>query len=204
MAIQINGNGTITGISVGGLPDGIVDTDMIANNAVTNAKATGIAGGKILQVVSNSTAGNVNVASGASNPTAAGLITTITPTAANSNFLVTSTGTAPKTDSDAGNAGILIFLYASVAGGSYANVRGTRSGEEIGVLGVHTESNSYIDHNGANTVYVSGLSYSVGNTVAFQYYYKRGAGVSGTVYYHNGDASGSLADMQLTVMEVAA
>ena len=49
MAIQINGNGTITGISVGGLPDGIVDTDMIANNAVTNAKATGIAGGKVLQ-----------------------------------------------------------------------------------------------------------------------------------------------------------
>ena len=40
MAIQINGNGTITGISVGGLPDGIVDTDMIAANAVTSAKST--------------------------------------------------------------------------------------------------------------------------------------------------------------------
>ena len=40
MAIQINGNGTITGISVGGLPDGIVDTDMIAANAVTAAKST--------------------------------------------------------------------------------------------------------------------------------------------------------------------
>ena len=38
MAIQINGNGTITGISVGGLPDGIVDTDMIAANAVSSAK----------------------------------------------------------------------------------------------------------------------------------------------------------------------
>ncbi len=42
MAISINGNGTITGISVGGLPDGIVDTDMIAANAVTSAKATGV------------------------------------------------------------------------------------------------------------------------------------------------------------------
>ena len=39
MAITINGNGTITGISVGGLPDGIVDTDMIAATAVTSAKA---------------------------------------------------------------------------------------------------------------------------------------------------------------------
>ena len=55
MAIQINGNGTITGISVGGLPDGIVDTDMIANNAVTNAKATGIAGGKVLQTATGTT-----------------------------------------------------------------------------------------------------------------------------------------------------
>ncbi len=44
MAIQINGNGTITGINVGGLPDGIVDTDMIANSAVTSAKSSGISG----------------------------------------------------------------------------------------------------------------------------------------------------------------
>ena len=44
MAIQINGNGTITGINVGGLPDGIVDTDMIANSAVTTAKSSGLGG----------------------------------------------------------------------------------------------------------------------------------------------------------------
>ena len=52
MPISINGSGTITGISVGGLPDGIVDTDMLANNAVatgkiadnavTNAKSSGL------------------------------------------------------------------------------------------------------------------------------------------------------------------
>ena len=41
MPIAINGSGSITGLSVGGLPDGIVDTDMLANNAVTSAKATG-------------------------------------------------------------------------------------------------------------------------------------------------------------------
>ena len=38
MAITINGNGTVTGISVGGLPNGIVDTDMLAANAVTEPK----------------------------------------------------------------------------------------------------------------------------------------------------------------------
>lgn len=48
MPITINGSGTITGISVGGLPDGIVDADMLAAGAVvqvvntsTGAHATG-------------------------------------------------------------------------------------------------------------------------------------------------------------------
>ena len=38
MAIVINGSGTISGISVGGLPDSIVDTDTLANTTVTAAK----------------------------------------------------------------------------------------------------------------------------------------------------------------------
>jgi len=38
MPIIINGSGTLTGVSVGGLPDAIVDTDMIASEAVTKGK----------------------------------------------------------------------------------------------------------------------------------------------------------------------
>ncbi len=51
MAISINGStNVISGVAVGGLPDGIVDTDMLAANAVTAVKASpGL--GKILQVV---------------------------------------------------------------------------------------------------------------------------------------------------------
>ena len=48
MPISINGSGIVTGISVRGLPYGIVDTDMIASNAVTLAKS---AGRKVIQVV---------------------------------------------------------------------------------------------------------------------------------------------------------
>ena len=48
MAITINGNGTLTGVSVGGLPDGIVDTDMLAAKAATTSK---IGNGGIIQVV---------------------------------------------------------------------------------------------------------------------------------------------------------
>tara|TARA_R100000458_G_scaffold39989_1_gene37537 strand:+ start:33 stop:662 length:630 start_codon:yes stop_codon:yes gene_type:complete len=49
MPIAINGSGTVTGISVGGLPDGIVDSDMLADNAVINQKITNttIAEGKL-------------------------------------------------------------------------------------------------------------------------------------------------------------
>ena len=53
MAIAINGSSnTITGLAVGGLPDGIVDTDMLAAGAVTAAKR---GAGAILQVVQKET-----------------------------------------------------------------------------------------------------------------------------------------------------
>ena len=54
MPIAINGSGTVTGISVGGLPDGIVDTDMLANDAATAAKRSN---GTVVQVVQNSSSG---------------------------------------------------------------------------------------------------------------------------------------------------
>ena len=50
MPIAINGTGTITGITAGGLPDGVITTDDIAASAITRAKM-GYAGA-ILQVVS--------------------------------------------------------------------------------------------------------------------------------------------------------
>ena len=38
MPVTINGDGSITGLSVGGLPDGSVDADTLASSAVTTAK----------------------------------------------------------------------------------------------------------------------------------------------------------------------
>ena len=40
MPVTINGSGSITGLAVGGLPDGCVDTDTLANGAATQAKRT--------------------------------------------------------------------------------------------------------------------------------------------------------------------
>jgi len=60
MPVTISGNGIVTGLAVGGLPDGIVDADMLASDAVATAKiaddaitaaklASGV-GGKVLQI----------------------------------------------------------------------------------------------------------------------------------------------------------
>ena len=85
MPIAINGSGTVTGISVGGLPDGIVDTDMIAAKAATAAK---LGNGSILQVVQTaktndfSHSGNTNVVD------ITGLNVDITPISSSSKILI--------------------------------------------------------------------------------------------------------------------
>ena len=66
MPITINGDGSITGLSVGGLPNGTVDADTLASNAVTTAKlANGAAtqakrtyaSGEIIQVKTDTRTG---------------------------------------------------------------------------------------------------------------------------------------------------
>ena len=81
MAITLNGGtGEITGVSVGGLPDGIVDADMMAS---------GVAG-KILQIVDNhitNTASQTATANGVKLDLS-GMSATITPTSSSSKILV--------------------------------------------------------------------------------------------------------------------
>ena len=85
MPIGINGNGTITGVSVGGLPDGIVDTDMLANGAVT---ATKRGAGAILQVKS-SVKTDTSSSTSATYTDISGLSVAITPTSTSNKILVT-------------------------------------------------------------------------------------------------------------------
>ena len=87
MAIAINGNGTVTGISVGGLPDGIVDTDMIATEAVTKTKQ---GPGSIVQFIQGTPANINNRAStdDNSNWTSTGNYIKITPTNSTNKIIV--------------------------------------------------------------------------------------------------------------------
>jgi len=87
MPVTINGDGSITGLAVGGLPDGCVDTDTLASGAATQAKRT-YAAGEIVQTVTTNTSSQVDITSSSyidSNVTA-----TITPKFNNSKILVIS------------------------------------------------------------------------------------------------------------------
>jgi len=85
MPISINGSGTVTGISVGGLPDGIVDTDMIATSAVTAPKR---GAGAVLQVVQKPVTSAYAASIGSTETVPTGFFKTITTTTNSSKVLI--------------------------------------------------------------------------------------------------------------------
>ena len=96
MPISLSGNGTITGVIPGGLPDGIVDTDMIAdsnvtaaklaNDSVSAAKLASGAGGKVIQCVTSISTSQHSTSS--SSPQYTGHSLVITPTNNSSKILI--------------------------------------------------------------------------------------------------------------------
>ena len=87
MAITINGSGTIGGVSVGGLPDGIVDTDMLASGAITDAL---LPAGSVLQVV-NTTQNGTPLNTTSSTLQASGFYIDITPISTSSKIYIIAT-----------------------------------------------------------------------------------------------------------------
>ena len=77
MPVTINGNGTITGISAGGLPNGCITADDLASGA----------GGKILQVVQTTKVDTQSIQSQTFTDVS-GMSVTITPTSVSSKILV--------------------------------------------------------------------------------------------------------------------
>ena len=76
MTVTINGSGTVTGLSVGGLPDGIVDRDTLAASAK----------GSVLQVVHAST-GTRSAINSTSFTDCTNLTASITPSSASNKIL---------------------------------------------------------------------------------------------------------------------
>ena len=92
MAITINGSGTITGVSAGGLPDGSVTADDLATSLDLTGKTVTLpsgTGGKILQVKQAvlSTTFEISTPANETYSELTGLSVTITPASASSKFL---------------------------------------------------------------------------------------------------------------------
>jgi len=94
MPVAINGtSGVITGVATGGLPDGIVDTDMLAADAVTDAKQnlSGTAKAWVNFSLAGSIRDDFNIDALTDNGT--GLFTvSFTNAMANANYCCVSTG----------------------------------------------------------------------------------------------------------------
>jgi hypothetical protein len=87
MAITINGSGSITGISAGGLPDGSVTAADLASGAITSGA---LPSGSVLQVVdATSTVADDTVITTGGNVFFQTATVNITPKAANSKFIIT-------------------------------------------------------------------------------------------------------------------
>ena len=91
MALTLNGSAnTIGGLAVGGVPDGTIDADALAANAVTGGKLASGVGGKILQIVSGTTTSGTSTTSTSFVDT--GLTATITPASSSNKILVFAAG----------------------------------------------------------------------------------------------------------------
>ena len=103
MAIVINGSGTVTGISVGGLPDDIIDAGTLADNAVGLAQ------------MASGTDGNIITYDASGNPA-------VVSTGSSGQVLTSAGAGAPPTMAAAAGGGkILQVVYDSDSGGSSQN-----------------------------------------------------------------------------------
>ena len=131
MAITINGDGTLTGISVGGLPDGIVDTDMLATDAVSAAKlqntaivAGDLPSGTVIQVKQTVKTDTATHTSSSSSFSSDVMTVTITPTSTDNKILIIGNFSIGADTSQ--RCGIRLTNGGSVINGATADAAGNR------------------------------------------------------------------------------
>ena len=164
MPIVVNGTGTVTGISVGGLPDGIVDTDMLAANAVATAKihddaltAAKMPAGSILQIVNTRvTAASSLSMNGNEFTNISVLNTSITPSSSSSKILVSMYSMGEGTDND---SNFITRVERDISGGTTGTrLGGVDSGSRLGCFQAVTEGHDS-GNTGVTTTYIQFSNY---------------------------------------------
>ena len=174
MPITINGNGTITGLAVGGLPDGTVDADTLASGAITSSA---LPTGSVIQVksASKTDAGSKSSTQSYDIP---GLSVSITPTSASNKIFIIFNLNIQSSGSFGGDVVRLVRDSTNIC---FADAAGTRirgcnavvrhevgdnydyTGESIvnsfldspGDTNAHTYKINLYDHTANNTVWIN-------------------------------------------------
>ena len=123
MAFVLNGSGSITGLSAGGLPDGSVTADDIASTLDLSGKTVTLpagTGGKVLQVV-DSGAQTTSSMSQSTTFIDANCTATITPTSASSKIIVMVTQTI-QVWNDSSYATGRWKIQRNVGGGAFSDI----------------------------------------------------------------------------------
>jgi hypothetical protein len=175
MPITLNGSGTVSGISAGGLPDGIIQSADLA---------TGV-GGKLLQVVTTNITSTSSVAFGSYSLAASTPVTaTITSTAANSKFIVSccTNGESSLEDHETH------FVLRRIIGGSGTSIHvGDADGVRPAVSAI--KSLGYYSNDQDSTPsgthvgpYLDSPSQAAGTAITYGMF-AMGRGAAGTFYY---------------------
>jgi len=185
MAIAINGSGTVTGISVGGLPDGIVDEDMLAATSVSPLKRKG--SGTVLQIVENHS--NEALASNATSYVVTPVTAAITPLKTNSTILIeAAVGTWPP-------PAIYLQLQLRASGGATNNDLGVQAQTYATVndSAFHCSYRwSHVNHGGS-----SAITYAVWGK-------KTNANNANNFYFPNNNTAGGSITWSMTLTEILA
>jgi hypothetical protein len=199
MAIVINGSGTVTGLAVGGLPDGTVDDGTLATDSVTAAKlkddaiASGdLPAGSVLQVTYNSQSFScaetgtsfTNVSDGSTTFSGA-----ITPSSTSSKILVIWTMRYSISEQ---NRGFKMRLNRDISGGAVTD-RFTQ-----------TDQKYYYHNSTGSGAVITGVAHheyldSPNTTSAVTYYPQVGMDGGASVNFGSGGNG-----FQITLMEIGA
>ena len=122
MPVTINGDGHISGLAVGGLPNGSVNADTLASNAVTSAKlhndavvASKLPSGTIVKYQFTTSSTQTNITSTTTWTTFTGTQVDFTPTFSNSKLDITWSF-ALEANQNANGIGFRIFRQSPIGG----------------------------------------------------------------------------------------
>ena len=197
MPVTINGGGSITGLSVGGLGSGVVNTATLASGAITSST---LPAGSVLQV-KQSIRNEVATKTGSGFDAIPGLSVSITPSSASNKILVhVELGTVETTGNQYGH---FIRLYkggSHLTGASATNV-GSRNACFLGgrtTNNNHSQgySGSYLDTAGSTSAITYAVYWNAEGGYGTLYLNSEQNNPNGGAYLHNISS--------ITVTEIAA